>query len=287
MEANANTREGLAPREAKMKFKEQDIKYLAGLLDADGSLHFQFVKYKDNKYNVRLKLVLQQSLSIDKDGSFISWLGDFGGYTQYVKIKSEEHPNWSDANRWTCTKQSELNMLLPRTTKHMVIKAKHWQALLDKYNTLIGKSVTEVEMQELKEFAITSRKNTGPLKPKKHPTWGWVAGYIDGDGCYYMRTRKRSWGTHTELLVKVVAHNNDRCSLELLQKAFKGNLGKSSKEATCYWSRNLGNADKSFALKFLKKMAVHSRLKKHKIEQMLHHHSQRLTELTPEGEVIV
>lgn len=287
MEEKSNTKEGLAPREAKMKFTETDIKYLAGLMDADGSLVFHFKKYQEDKFNVTLKLVLQQSLSIDHEGKFIDWVSSFGGFKQFIKINSEASPNWSDANRWTVTSHKELNFLIPRLTKHMVIKARHWGAMLEKLNNIHGKTVSESEMIELKEFARESRNNSGPLKDKKHPTWAWVAGYIDGDGCYYMRSRKRNWGVAKELLVRVVCEDRDVQALGLLHKAFGGNLKKNSHENTHYWSRNLGNADASFALKFLRKMVVHSRLKKHKIEQMLHHHLQRLSEQTPEGEAIV
>lgn len=269
-----------------MKFTETDIKYLSGLMDADGSLCFHFSPYGD-RWNVSLKLVLQQSLSIDHEGKFINWLDDFGGFKQFIKIQDDTHPNWSDANRWTVTSNAELNMLIPRLTKHMVIKAKHWQAMLDRYNSIYGKSVNSIEKSELAEFAKTSRKNVGPLRAKKHPTWAWVAGYIDGDGCYYMRQRKKNWGVATELLVRVIAHNDDAESLQLLHKAFGGNLKANNHEDTHYWTRNLGNADKDFAVKFLRKMVNHSRLKKHKIEQLLHHHLQRLNELNPTGCAIV
>lgn len=269
-----------------MKFTETEIKYLSGLMDADGSLFFHFSAYKD-RWNVSLKLVLQQSLSIDHEGKFIEWLNSCGGFKQFISVKDPDHPNWSDANRWTVTSNQELNMLVPRLTKHMVIKAKHWQDILDKYNSIHGKSVTHSEMLELKEFAKTSRKNVGPLKHKKHPTWAWVAGYIDGDGCYYMRQRKRNWGVSTELMVRVVAHNDDKESLELLHKAFSGNIKANQHENTYYWSRNLGNADKDFAIHFLRKMVRHSHLKKYKIEQMLHYHLQRLSESTATADAIV
>lgn len=269
-----------------MKFTETDIKYLSGLMDADGSLSFHFSPYGD-RWNLSLKLVVQQSLSIDHEGKFIDWLSTFGGFKQFIKVSNPDHPNWADANRWTVTSNQELNMLIPRLTKHMVIKAKHWQTMLDKYNSIYGKSVTHSEMLELKEFAKTSRKNVGPLKDKKHPTWAWVAGYIDGDGCYYMRQRKKNWGVATELMVRVVAHNDDKVSLDLLAKAFSGNLKANQHEDTHYWSRNLGNADKDFATHFLRKMVRHSRLKKHKIEQMLHYHLQRLNESTAAADAIV
>lgn len=270
----------------KQKFTETQIKYLAGLIDADGSLMFHFRDYKDDVYNVTLKLVLQQSLSIDRDGKFMKSLTDYCGFNQFIEI-NKLNTNWSDANRWTVDNHADHNMLIPRLVKHMVIKARHFQRLLDKFNSLYGKSVNESEMLELKEFSTTSRLDAGPLKPKKHPTWAWVAGYIDGDGCYYMRNRKKNWGTSTELLVKVVAQDSDIESLQLLYKAFGGIFKKNDYENTHFWFRNLGNADRSFAIHFLRKMHMHSQLKRHKIETLLHHHLQRLSESTSTDDAIV
>jgi hypothetical protein len=267
-------------------FTETQIKYLAGLIDADGSLFFHFREYKEGVHNVTLKLVLQQSISIDHNGAFMKSLPEYFGFNQEIELASQ-NPNWADANRWTVNNQKDLNMLIPRLTKHMVIKAKHFDRLLNEYNSLYGKSVTTEDMMALKELATVSRSDTGPLKPKKHPTWAWVAGYLDGDGCYYMRNRKKNWGVSTELLVRVVAHNDDICGLGLLEKAFNGNFKKSTNEDTHYWTRNLGNADKAFALHFLRKMHMHSQLKRHKIELMLHYHLQRLNESAPEGDAIV
>lgn len=270
----------------KQKFTETQVKYLAGLIDADGSLFFHFRHYKDDQYNVTLKLVVQQSLSIDRDGKFINSLVNYCGFVQFIEV-SKDNSNWSDANRWTVNQSNDLNMLIPRLTKHLVIKARHFQRLLDKYNDLFGKTVTKKEMEELKEFSEISRKDTGPLKPKKHASWAWIAGYIDGDGCYYMRNRKKNWGVLTELLVKVVAHNDDIVGLKLIQHSLGGILKKNEHENTYVWSHNLGNKDQSFALHFLRKMVNHSQLKKHKIEMMLHHHLQRLSESTPTGDAIV
>lgn len=261
--------------------KETDIKYLAGLLDADGSLNFCMTKYKD-LYNVQLQLVLQQSDGNDKEGEYIKWLCESCGSYQYIDL-SGKNPNWKDAHRWTVKGQEVLGMLLPRLIKHMVIKASHWQRIWDLYLSLDKKSVSEEQALEIKRFSELSRKNAGPLKPKVHPTWAWVAGYLDGDGCYHIRRRKKNWGVFTELVVKVTAYDGDVVSLHLLQKAFGGSVKSNSYENTYTWSRNLGNKDKSFAIHFLRKVHRHSRLKKWKIEQLLHHHLQRLTEIDPEG----
>ena len=44
---------------------------------------------------------------------------------------------------------------------------------------------------------------------------------------------------------------------------------------------------KDFALKFLPRLVKHSRLKKHKLEQMICYHRQRLSVSAPAGEAIV
>lgn len=268
-----------------MKFTETEIKYLSGLMDADGSLCFHFSRYKD-RYNVSLKLVLQQSHSIDFKSKFMHSFKGRCGFLQEIALR-DKNPNWSDATRLTVTSNKELNMLLPRLTKHMVIKAKHWSGMLDKYNSIYGKSVDEEGMSELKEFASNSRKDAGPLKDKKHPTWAWVAGYLDGDGCYYMRTRKKGRGVWRELQVTAVCHDEDKVALELLHKAFGGRLKNNPHENTHVWVRSLGVRDRSFAIKFLRKMARHSKMKKHKIESMLQYHLQRLSESTSTEEAIV
>jgi hypothetical protein len=266
-----------------LRFKENEIKYLAGLLDADGSLFFSFVKYKEDMYNVRLNLVLQQSESIDMNGSLIKYLSGVMGDYLHIELHNKD---WSDANRWYITSLKELNMLIPRVVKHMVIKAKHWKRLLDKYNNLYGKTVSFEEMMKLKEFSKESRKDTGPLKPKKHPTWAWVAGYLDGDGCYYMRTRKKWKGIWKELQVSVVSKNEDDIGILFLKHAFSGRISQ-TKESYKTYTRSLGIKDSSFAISFLRKMYQHSKLKKHKISLMLNYHLQRLNEKTPAGDVIV
>lgn len=256
-------------------FNESEIKYLAGLLDADGWLHIRTYKTTQGNEYLRLEMGLQASESVDKHG-YVKSLGERAGSVSTREFK--KHKNWSTAYCWKVGKMNELNQLIPRLTKHMVIKAKHWQRLFDFYHEHRGQSV---DGEFVRLFSDESRLDTGPLKPKKHPTWGWVAGYLDGDGCYSL-TKKRC------LRVDVVSHENDTQGLYLLQKAFGGYVRPFKKENKPWyiWSRNLGAKDKSFALNFLPKVLQHSRLKKHKIEQLIafHNHSQRLIELPPTGE---
>lgn len=258
------------------KFKENEIKYLAGLLDADGSLSFKFSKSSSGKTFLYLILGISASKKIDRNGYLYS-LGERMGSISEIKYENVNH---NDAVYWKVQGRSDLDQILPRLLKHMVIKAKHWKRLYDKYTEYKGIDILD-KIEELKEFSETSRKDTGPLKHKVHPTWAWVAGYLDGDGCYTFK--------NNAIHVGAIAHIDDVCSLQLLQKAFGGSLYEPREDNTQLWRHGLGRNNSSFAKMFLTGVVKHSRLKKHKIEQILNFHNQpqRLNESTSKDEVIV
>lgn len=259
------------------QFYESEIKYLAGLLDADGSLSFKFCKTETGKTYLYLVLSLTASKKIDKHGYLYS-LGERLGSCCEIKYKK---PNHNDAVKWHVQSRRDLNLLIPRLTKHMVIKARHWDNLHNIFTEYKGVDVTGKE-EELKELSSLSRKNTGPLKPKKHPTWAWVAGYMDGDGCYTLSKRCVHIGA--------IAHTDDAVALELLYHAFGGSLYEPRLEDnTRLWRKGAGIKNADFAKHFLNKVHRHSRLKKWKIEQMIafHNQPQRLSDYTSTEEAIV
>lgn len=258
-------------------FTESEIKYLAGLLDADGSLSFKFCKADSGKTFLYLILSLSAAESVDKHG-YIKSLCEYMGSITHIQYERE---TYSDANLWRVQGRNDLNKLLPRLIKHMVVKGKHWQNLYNKYCELQGVDVKEL-VDDLKQFSEASRGDTGPVKPKTHPTWAWVAGYLDGDGCYTLSKNKI-------LHVGCITHKEDMDGVELLHKAFGGTIYEEREDNTRLWRRGLGKSNKDFAVHFLKKVHRHSRLKKWKIEQMLafHNQSQRLTDGTATAEVIV
>lgn len=264
-------------------FNESEIKYLAGLLDADGSLSFKFAKYKEN-IKLHLSLSLDASLAVDKHGYLKSLSKRAGGIYSYKRELSEHLQQ-----KWIVGKASELNQLLPRIIKHMVIKGRHWEFLYNTYLENLKQNLSKEEEVYLKEQSTISRANSGPVKPKKHPTWGWVAGYLDGDGHYSLRYDKNP-GKTSLMRITLTSHEDDFEGVNLLQKAFGGSIRKDNKHPWLIWHHNLGREAHSFALPFLRKMVTHSRLKKHKIEELLHFHNdhlQRLSENSPEGQAIV
>lgn len=254
--------------------KETLVKYLAGLMDADGSLSFTFKKYDkaEDAHFLGLTLSLASSNAIDVRGFIDQLPGETGmggvyRYGENLQFKA-----------WKITKRADLEMLLPRLIKHMVIKGKHWQWLLATWREQRGAWVPLKLRDELTTASKKSRiENAGPVKPKNHPTWAWLAGYLDGDGWYkykYQKPPQSYWQIH----VGAVAHGNDIGVLQFLQKSFGGIIADHGQSPNVWvWKRNLGVKDASFALRFLPNLAKHSRLKRHKIDQMISHHRQRLS----------
>lgn len=164
-------------------------------------------------------------------------------------------------------------MILPRVIKHMVVKGSHWNNLFMKWIELKGKPLTDGEIAQLKAWSEESRKVAQPLKPKNHPTWAWLAGFLDGDGYYSLQKGKvKHSPNYCSLRVGAVCHKSDRVSLDLIKKAFGGSFKEEGD--ILRWYRNLGPRDKDFAVPFLKKVHAHSKLKKWKIEQMLAFHNE-------------
>ena len=244
---------------------ETEVKYLAGLIDADGYIGFEFSKNK-----VYLRINITAAASIDKQG-YVYSLPEITGLGSSCK-KSRKNANWSDISVWVVGKRRDLDMLVPRLVKHLVIKGKHLQRMYDKWHEFRGKEISDIEIEQLKLYTKASRADSGALKPKNHPTWAWVAGYLDGDGSYIYKQPPSQ--RHPKLVVRATAHINDRVGLDLLHKAFGGYIydrGKNGKHILD-WVHPLGKNNKAFALKFLPKVVKHSKLKKHKIEQMIAFH---------------
>lgn len=235
----------------KNKITETKAKYLAGLLDADGWMGFGWKT--DSKCYPRL--VLRQN-----DPKVLNWIENNIGL------------GWFTEDSWNISSKRDFELLLPHILKHMVIKAKLWTW------------VWTTENPSKEEWKERRRNDVGPLKSKKHPTWAWVAGYIDGDG-WLSKTKRKDTKGYT-IRVGVLSSHSDKIAVELLYKAFGGNL--CIKEEGIQWQRGLGKGNSSFAIRFLNKLVKHLVRKKYKAEQILHyHHSQRLSEDTLTGEATV
>lgn len=247
---------------------ETDFKYLAGLIDADGWISFNYCKsVSTNNTYLQLRIGVAASDNIDRDGLLISWISShLGCYSKSVDVRG------TIIHLWQVSKRSELNSFVPRLLKHMIIKGKHLDRLYTAYTELKGEALSDNTIETLKALSLESRKDSGPVKSKNYPTKAWVAGYLDGDGHYGLHKRKKDG--YTSLSIQVLSDKKDDIGLTLLKKTYGGTINcHQSNNHNPKWYRGLGKQHRAFAISFLKTMHRHSRLKKHKIEQMLSFHN--------------
>ena len=263
---------------------ESSVKFLAGLMDSDGTIAFDFRnEARDNgNATLGLKVGISASDAVDRHG-FIESLPALTGYGY-----TSRHGDKKQYIYWIVCSRRDLEMLVPRLLKHMCVKAKHLKRMFEKWKELRGKSLSSVECQELREFSKQSRYDAGPLKPKNHPTYAWCAGYLDGNGHYMFALANKGAKSGKEtrsMRVSACCHKGDAEVLEFLLKAFGGQIRvHPSTDNALIWDRNLGLSQRSFALEFLGKMARFSKLKRHRIEQMIAFlRQQRLSEPKPAG----
>ena len=229
-------------------------------------------------------LRLASSAAVDRHG-FVFTLPELTGMGSVYKSGPKQQ-----FHTWLISKRSDLEMLLPRLVKHMVIKAKHWQWQFDTLREKRGQLLTPAQCDEIRQASKISRTTqSGPLKPKNHPTWAWLAGYLDGDGTYLLKCYTTHAGYNQwHVSMSAVAHANDAAVLHFLQRTLGGVVRNHSNPGVLVWRRNMGREQSNYAVRTLPYLAKHSRLKKHKIEQMIHHsRQQRLSASTPAGETIV
>lgn len=263
---------------------ESLVKYLAGLLDADGSASFSYkrdIRYPDKLY-ATLRISLASSDVIDRHG-FVEGLPELTKMGSTSRYGSKLTGGDKKYVSWTVMKQAHVEMLMPRLIKHMVVKGQHWQWMLETWRAHRGRVISDEEKEVLEASSKESRRTRrGPLKPKNHPTWAWLAGYLDGDGYYTCNPVK---GTQRlQMRIGAVAHKNDKHVLEFIQKALGGEICEHGQSAQCLnWYRQMTGAHRNFALNILPNLAKHSRLKRYRIDQLIHVHQQRLSAQAPDG----
>lgn len=260
--------------------KESDIKYLAGLIDADGWIGLKFQKCS-NLSTIGVKLGLSASVSIDRGSKFLNSLPELTGCgsTYLEKMPNENH---ADRNHWTVGARGELERLLPRIAKHSIIKANLIQGCLQILRSTKGIRYTDEQVKAFKELCERLRKQTGPIKSKNFLSWAYTAGYLDGDGCYSNRKHQGSWHRN----VSTVCHPDDKVIRDYLLKCYGGTIW-TDQAGNLRWSHSLGLQNYQFADKFLSQMSRYSKLKKHKIDMILHGNRQRLSEKRATAQAIV
>ena len=241
---------------------EQLNKYVAGLFDADGYIGFEFVT--DLLY---LRAGITVSASVDEDFRTLRALHQFynlGTLMYHYQDNGVSNCSWRISTK-------DCQTFYNRVGKHMRIKQTHFHNLLEEQKRWkLIKIECKDTQRKLKEFSKYSRSTSSWFKRPKHLSFAWVAGYLDGDGCY--RIRRKS-GTIRTLSVKAASH--DLFILGKLQEDFGGSINTQAKddETIKCWRRGLGIGNIKFSLPFLYNMRKFSCIenKYRKIQEMITH----------------
>lgn len=250
-------------------YNETLNKYVAGFVDADGTISFHFNKTVDGFFRIGLQFGIAQIDNRGRGFKLLQDLRDAYDVGSVIDIESKNQKYWKVAGK------NDLEKFLPHIIKHMVIKGKHFQRMLEKRRELSGVNLTQDQVDELRRFAKESRADTGSTRYKKNASPAWLAGYIDGDG--YLRCSGR------EHWLKIHVQKSDVCSVELIQKTYGGKIYNTTKENIKEFKLNFGASFYGIATKVLKAIIPHLRLKRHDAEMILYWHKQRLNEKNPKG----
>lgn len=219
-------------------------KYIAGLLDADGSIQLHFNKREDGTYRAAASVK-------------ICLVGD-------LKYLAEEfNLNWRQQAREQYKDTDEIYAygdravtFLNRVKKHLRIKNHLAEWVLTNHGIVVDnpKSLKK-EMQEV-------RKVTASMDNRRHPSRAWLAGYFDGDGCIAFFNRR------SECWLQITAWGPDKPILDTLSNHLGGKVYRHTGDSF-QWKKYL-RRNGSEVIDYFKKHVVVRRHQLDKYLQMTH-----------------
>jgi len=245
-----------------MKMNETDIKYFAGLLDADGCVSLRFITSKGvRRVSVGLSLSQRESHAAP-----VLQLCELFNVTPHYRDGKVE---------FSAARKTKLLAFADRVCKYMVVKGSLLRFAVDSAYQRESSTVSPEEEQSLRKEFTERRRIGGPVKSIKHVSSSWAAGFLDGDGNYSMRLRKTKNGRSDDLCVRVGLTKTEKVlALQKLADRFGGVLHKErDKRGYFNWRLSLGKGNKKLAVSFLKDMRKRSKVKREKIEKLLHYHT--------------
>ena len=240
-----------------MKFKETEIKYLAGILDADGCIGLAFKDEGNGQYRVHPTIQLAQGPA---GHGLIRWLAGMTG----VKPRRRD-----DALYWWLQGR-KASAIADRVIKFMVVKGKLLRWVLEV--TSETRVVSAEQKVDLQRELAKRREDAGPMKPRNFVGTAWIAGFLDGDGHYSLRRWKHRGKEKVALSVSVSVRKPEKViAIEFLQKTLGGNIRENSR-GDIIWFLGLGKGHRSRAVPFLKQMRKLTKVKFSKIQAMIEFH---------------
>lgn len=181
-------------------------KYIAGFVDADGSIG---INVKENGRRIVPVICIVQKTSRDIVLSLINQ--QFGGHLQY------RTDGW-DRTMLHMNGKKHLSFL-ERIVPHLILKQALAREIIKTVRS--GATLNDIDREALKAFRLKSGKHRN-APPRK-----WLAGYIDGDGCFTGRIAKS--GSFRPKL-KISAAEHDRQGVELIKKVYGGSIAERKSE---------------------------------------------------------
>jgi len=180
-----------------------DMKYFAGLFDADGSFTAEPRKLKDGGYTLQLRATLYQ---LDK-ADVIREFAEYWGAT------IQQHPNGTLNVSIRCNKALRF---MEQVKKHLIVKRPLVEYLIGLQGEKVNKTVWKIVKAEIKKL------RSNEISGKTYPSRRWVAGYVDGDGCFVCNYRKKDGNVSVTLVVSSI--ETASAGIKLLHKFFGGKI---------------------------------------------------------------
>lgn len=218
-----------------------DNKYFAGFVDADGSLGIHIRKRDDGLFSLYPKVQVGQLTF--RSSNLEELAKNFN-----VSVKEKKGTDFSLCD-FCGTKARNFIELIKN---HLVIKDD-----LAEYILTIPEVVDATQLKLIKSNIKSLRKKNQPTK--NHPSRKWMAGYVDGDGCFSGSVKHN--GT-LNIKLSIACCSDATAGIRLIQKAFGGTIYKSAGNST-YYEAYLGEAKTK---EFYDNFGKHLRIKK---DQML------------------
>ncbi len=191
-------------------------KYLAGFLDADGSIGV----YETPGKTAQLRLTFSQKRSQDAVIHMIH--RDYGGALIARHVGEGEYTDLVISSK-------KARMILERIRNHLVIKRRYAEWALD----VCSKPCADWEALKVMRKQVR-RERSNPLP--NYPSRKWMAGYFDGDGCFSVNLYKPTGNASAVLTIAAAEYDTE--GIELIHKAFGGNIFNMCEGRVRQWRMN-------------------------------------------------
>lgn len=183
-------------------------KYIAGFLDSDGSVQIMYrypTRDKSDSTQMRVYVGIEFTQLSKRDEVLHKIQEAIGGKLYFSEERAATTLKLFGKPAVMC---------LSRIRKHLVIKRHYANIALD----MAGKIVNRKEAT--KQLKAERRRKSLPLP--NYPSRKWMAGYIDGDGCFGVRVPKGR--SSAQITLEATSSDYDSEGIELIQKAFGGSI---------------------------------------------------------------